>query len=68
MFELKDNYVYSPNGKRIGEVYQEIDGFYVFSFLNETRGCFPQEFFSFVARTLLELNKPIQAYMVRLNP
>ena len=41
----------------VGEIYQEVDGFYVFIFVGATQGYFPQEFFTFVSDELRTLNK-----------
>lgn len=46
-----------PNLKTIGEIYMEVDGFYVFAFTNKTvSGCFNEYFFTFVSRSLEQLN------------
>tara|TARA_R110000823_G_C15952958_1_gene502536 strand:+ start:17439 stop:17672 length:234 start_codon:yes stop_codon:yes gene_type:complete len=50
---------YTNNNALLGELYKEVDGFYVFEFdLHRTvAGCFPQRFFEEVAFKLKELNK-----------
>jgi hypothetical protein len=40
----------------VGEIYREVDGFYVFAFLEQPIGCFPEYFFTFVSNALESLN------------
>ena len=40
----------------IGEIYREVDGYYVFAFLTPGHGCYSEYFFQFVADNLQKLN------------
>jgi len=61
MFEMKKQspdyfQINVKNGKSIGEIYKECDGFYVFAFTDTPRGCFAEHFFDYVGTRLKELN------------
>ena len=61
MFELNqqssEHYTVDVGDNTIGEVYREVDGFYVFAFTDEPHlGCFPTYFFKFVYDSLCKLN------------
>jgi len=47
------------NNRGIGDIYKEVDGFYVFIFdtSKPITGCFSEEFFRYVAKKLNGLNK-----------
>ncbi len=43
--------------KTVGEIYREVDGFFVFAFTSQTvTGCFAEYFFTFVSKSLQSLN------------
>ena len=61
MFKLEKHesgfYQVNTNKRTIGEIYKEVDGFYVFAFVNsKVAGYLPEEFFTFVSENLKELN------------
>lgn len=58
MYQLQTTMnILAPNGKIIGEIYQEVDGYYVFAFVDYQGGYLDSEFFLFVAEKLKELNR-----------
>ena len=46
----------NTNKRTIGEIYKEVDGCYVFAFVDIPTGCFSEDFFAFVNRSLTDLN------------
>lgn len=46
------------NGKKFGELYKEIDGFFVFEFSNDLVGYIPSYILRSLADAIDELNKP----------
>jgi hypothetical protein len=46
------------NGKRIGDIYREVDGFYYFEPLPEIGGCFSEELLGALLFELQQLNAP----------
>lgn len=46
----------TPNFRSIGEIYREVEGYFVFAFLTPLEGCFAEYFFTFVSEHLQSLN------------
>ena len=58
MYQLQTTMnIVAPNGTVLGELYQEVDGYHVFAFVENTGGYIESDFFRFVADTLDELNQ-----------
>jgi hypothetical protein len=59
MFHLRNQehgYLVFHGDMPIGNIYKEVDGYYVFNFTGGD-GCYPQEFFFYVGEELMKLNQ-----------
>jgi hypothetical protein len=51
------NVFYAPNLVPLGQIYKEVDGFYVFEFKRPTEGCWAGEVLLELGAKVVELNK-----------
>lgn len=64
-FRVEDGTCYYENGVVVGEVYKEVDGFYVMVF-NKTRGgCWEGEVLIKLGEMLMEMNRPWECQINR---